>query len=765
MIVEQRIGRVQRLASEHAHVSIFNIMLRATFEEYIVGRLMEKLQMASHAIGDIEALLQGSDIGDGDEDGTAKFEDRILKLVLAALAGKNVDEETRLQEQSIEEAKAELERGEETINSLLGSMDGAEYVGPRAPTLPEVVRSMDAREFTLTALTTLGAHLTPKGPNLYVAEENGGREHIRFDEHAAPDVRSTLYAPGSAAFQRLVGRMIATGIHDVEDLDSNPDRRSEEIAREWIEGFGANPKGVELREAQRCFSGTALVRVRATVAHDSYERLVEVPCPDEEHRGAVARSALGPIPKTIEDPKSLGLDTEKVISTAALDEAIAEFSRFYLERREQEMQAAGDDERKRKKLQDEFTPRLDMTLVGLEGKLHRDIKVQAQYAFDGEWRYDSLLTISPSTGKVIDAPELGQCSKSGRTVPRSCLAECAVTGGQVLRHALVESAISGRLALPEFTGVCTLSSKLVLNDELEPSSVTGKPVASALLKTSALSGKRAEPEHFRRCAFTDTEVLAAELAVSEISGKPYRIDEQMHSAASSKAGHKREFIVCHETRQPIAASEVEKCEVTGSLVRPGVLERCDVTRKRVLPSELDRCTITGKRALKRLLVSSSVSQELLLKDMAIRSSTGKHCTPAEARLCFWSGRISHPDDLRICALTGLPIHIDFATPGGTPRLQPLAEMLDGVRRSADEAPRWENIAGRVTAALKGGKCKVEAAALSPAKQHLATCAEVSTFLGMRVQQVGAVYVLADNAVIGRIATGKRGPKGWMERPH
>ena len=52
MIVEQRIGRIQRLASEHASVCIFSIILRGTFEEYIVGRLMEKLQMASHAIGE-----------------------------------------------------------------------------------------------------------------------------------------------------------------------------------------------------------------------------------------------------------------------------------------------------------------------------------------------------------------------------------------------------------------------------------------------------------------------------------------------------------------------------------------------------------------------------------------------------------------------------------------------------------------------------------------------------------------------------------------
>src|SRR5438105_10946080 len=60
MIVEQRIGRIQRLASEHARVGIFNIMLKGTFEEFIVGRLLEKLQMAASAIGDVEALLGGS---------------------------------------------------------------------------------------------------------------------------------------------------------------------------------------------------------------------------------------------------------------------------------------------------------------------------------------------------------------------------------------------------------------------------------------------------------------------------------------------------------------------------------------------------------------------------------------------------------------------------------------------------------------------------------------------------------------------------------
>jgi hypothetical protein len=65
--------------------------------------------------------------------------------------------------------------------------------------------------------------------------------------------------------------------------------------------------------------------------------------------------------------------------------------------------------------------------------------------------------------------------------------------------------------------------------------------------------------------------------------------------------------------------------------------------------------------------------------------------------------------------------------------------------------------------LKVGKCKIEAAALSPVKQHLATCAKASSYFGMRVRQVGAVYAVRERRIVGRIASGKRGRQGWVER--
>jgi len=179
------------------------------------------------------------------------------------------------------------------------------------------------------------------------------------------------------------------------------------------------PTAVEIAEVQRCFEGMALVRVRATVAHDSYERLVEVACSPAEPPGQSGRSGLGPLPHIIENPSVLGLNIDSLADAAQLDEAIAEFSRFYLERRAQEMQAAGRDERKRKKLEEEFTPRLDMTLVALEGKLHRQLEVKAQYKLDAASEYRSTLTVIPHTGGFADAPELSICAQSGRTVPKA----------------------------------------------------------------------------------------------------------------------------------------------------------------------------------------------------------------------------------------------------------------------------------------------------------------------------------------------------------
>lgn len=760
MIVEQRIGRVQRLASEHAHVSIFNIMLRGTFEEYIVGRLTEKLQMASHAIGDIESLLQGADVADEDGDGATGFEEKILELVLSALRGKNVEEEMRLAEASIANAKATLEREEANINSMLGNAEGVEYVGPRAPKLPGAERSMELKDFTLAALKELGAAVSPHPPNLYAAEKDGRREYIRFEQPEPPMVRSTLYAPQSAAFQRLVDQIVATGVHRVDDADREPDGRNVEVARAWVQSFGAMPRETTLRSVRRGFNGNALLRVRATVAHDSYERLVDVICSRTDHSVVSGREGLAPLPSTIDRPATLGLSVDSLVRAAEQDPYIAEFCRFYLERRAQEVEAAVNDERKKKKLEDEFTPSLSISLVGAEGVLDRHLVTRVVYAFDSGPAYEDTIGVVPSSGKIVEAPEFRRCARLDRLVPTTCLEKCDVSGVEVVRHYLTKSEITGRFVLPEHSVVCAHSGKRVVKDEAGVSSVTGKLVANVFLGTSPVSGSKAEMEHFSRCAFTNTEVLKSELNTSQLSGKAYLAHEEMRSAITGKTGHRSEFTTCHETRQPIALSEAEVCEVTGKEVRPGILERCAVTKKRVLPVELERCAISSKRALKRFLVTSSLSHARVLEEYAVRAASGSYCTVLEAQTCSWSGRKCHPEDLRVCELTGLTVHHGFIAERGPVRLRPLVEMLDGHGKSADATEVWSAVAARISAGQGGSKARIEAATLSPSRQLLAVSCETRTLLGFRVRQIGAVCDLSGNRLIGRYTEGKRRSDGW-----
>jgi hypothetical protein len=229
---------------------------------------------------------------------------------------------------------------------------------------------------------------------------------------------------------------------------------------------------------------------------------------------------------------------------------------------------------------------------------------------------------------------------------------------------------------------------------------------------------------------------------------------------SGMTGHKSEFIACHETRQPLLPSEAERCGVTGKLVRPGILENCAASGKSVLPAELEVSTVSGKRALRNLLVPSSISGARFLEAESIRSAYGKFCAPSEAKRCQWSGDAVHPDDIRTCALLGLPVHFQFMTEQ-TRRLKVVEELLSGTRRTADGNERWEEIRAKAVSAMKGGKCRVDAATLSPDGRSLAISAEVKSLLGLRTQYAGMLYSLDQNAIIGHVALVKRDGKAGL----
>ena len=754
MIVEQRIGRVQRLGSEHKNVVIYNVMLAGTFEEYIVGRLMTKLQMATDAIGDIESLLEASGVGDGEEG--AGLDEKIRELVVAALAGRDMVAAAEKIARSIDAAKKTLEEEKANIDVTLGAMDGYEYVGPKIPTLEKVQPSMEFEHFLRAAFASLGGTVNDIAPGVMRVTIKGAPEYVRLREDAGADhAKAPLYRPGSPAFLRLVDRVTTSGLHQVQDTEEEPRRKAEELADGWVSGFSGTLREVTVLGAQRRFEGNAIARVRATTGHDSYERLVTIACKPSDHIQATA--ALDALPELLQQPEVTGVNAARILDEAHRDPNVVEFNRFYLERRETELRAAGNDARKRKKLEDDFTPQINATLVALDGQVSRRVNLKVSYQLDGA-SYESVLVIAPSDARIETAPALERCALADLTVPADCLAACALSGTRAMKHRLARSEVSGRYALPEHLLHCSLSGKSLLIDEAGMSDITNAVVDSALLKTCAVTSRKGEPAHFGTCAFTKADVLNEQLGESEVSGKPYRLDQEAASALSGTRGHAQEFVRCQETKRLLLPREAERCAKTGKIVAPDVLQPCAVTGKRVLPGELRASSVSSKRVLPEYLVTSSVSNAVFLEEEGIRSAYGKFCAPIEAKRCHWSGAAGHPDDIRTCSLLGLAVHFQYLTEGSN-RLQAVEELLAGTRRTTDSRERWNDFYPSVTGALKTSKCHIEAGQLSPDGGKLGLAVEVKSMLGLRTQHAGMLYSLADDAILGHIAVVKRDGRG------
>jgi hypothetical protein len=753
MIVEQRIGRIQRLASEHATVCIFNLILKGTFEEIIVGRLMEKLQLASQAIGDIESLLEATDLES--DDTSDNFQEKIRKLVVASLEGKDTIQDIQKTEKSIAEAISELRAEREHIDDILGKQEEINLPEPICPKLSTPHHSIEQEKFTTLALKLFNQ-------NKYLREglfNQGMQDSVMCPhetERNAGDIIGVCNSNQSKLikFNQLVIQVTKHGLHFLNDSDSDALDKAKLMAEKWVDNFGAIYVSSDIEDIKRNLFGTVLLRVRLTVAFDSYEKLIEL-----KHNPFIADNFIKindliPLEPLIDNISLLRLSRDSIQSEVVQDKDVSEFCRYYNDRKNYELSSAEGDINKQRKIENDYSPNIDTTIVSVIGDIKRQVKIKIAYEVGAGNTYCSTLVLLPFLNDIISSPNINRCVVSERLVPSDCLEPCQISGKIVLKHLLVHSEISNRKALPNYTVYCSHTGKRLLVDEVGKSDVTGKSVALAYLKKSVLSGKLAEHEYFGTCAFTSCLVLNSELAISQISGKRYRFDEEISSIISGKKGHKQEFIICTETGQPLLANESAQCEITRKIVVPWMLESCDETNKIVLKSELAKCSITGKKVLKSLLVNSSISQLPLLETLAIRSDSGLFCTPPEARECLWSSILHHPIDLRVCQLTGIEIYHIYVTDGNMPCSKVFLSLLNGFKLKSDYTESWKMIADHVGSLIDSGHCIVKAAELSPSGQCLAVYFEIKRWMGLKVIKAGLFYSLSEHSIIGHIAKTK-----------
>ncbi len=746
MVVEQRIGRVQRLGSRHEFVNIYNLVLSGTFDEYIVGRLMEKLQMASHAIGDIDALLETSGLSDG-EDAGAGVEEQIRRLVLSSLQGQDVDQAAQQSANSIELAQKTLAEQEKTINSLLGDMDDSGIVGPRSPDLPQLKRSMSAREFALKALTSLGGELL-LGANHTGSLKLGGRTISVALDGAPEDLEGYVnYRPGGTAFDRLTEHLSKPAVHLVQIHHPGEFDRLRSTVSDWVKQFSGSVTNVSRKSFLASFSGSADIRAKAFVAHDSYETIISVPCQKADHVSVFDISGIkNPI---VENAEQLGMHLGMLGEAVMADPGISEFCRFYSERRDDELRAANGDDRKVRKLDDEFTPRVESILIGATGETELTCEVEVTYRIASNREYRSKMLLDSRGTKILEAPGLEMCSVTSSKVPAEALGYCTISGKRCLDELLVTSEFTGAKMLPEFAVKCAVSGKVAARAETEVSSTTGLTVHTSNLRTSALSGSKAELSECVTCDFTNSIVLKSEALKSDFSHRLLRSDRARKSSVTGKVGDESEIRTCRFSGNTFLPGEGKKCELTNEEVAPGALARCSVSGKMVLPSELLKCAVTGAVGLKEHMVRSSVSDDTLLRSIARESLKGTYCAPNEERYCLWSNALWHPDDLGKCSISACVVHSDYLI-GDPPELEDYRTFITTNYLSQDGKRFWGLIEGDIRTLTGNKDTEVVTALLSPGEKTLACRATLRSFFGLRKKVVTFLYSLEERKIKGKL---------------
>lgn len=652
MVMEQRIGRIQRLASTHESVVIVNLVMANSVEERVVERLIQKLQVIAETIGDIETILESAG-----QDDDSSFEDMIRKLVVASLTGQDIEQATKAAAASIELAKARMQEERGAINEVFGPSKPNEPLGPKPPKLEPLKPSVPPDQFVMRALAAEGAMLRPRADDtIDVIRSGQANERITFKPEVAEQNGGgvfmgnapRLYLPGRPGFERLVQRWLQRGGHALRDLATEKQAAVEDTASSWCSTVpDATFRQANIVSSKRQVTGTVTCRVKAANGVDSLEKLVTLP------------AAMTTDPELAKHLESLPISTETLSADRAFDGAeglvsrsvtsdpdVKEFCRFYDARRTDELSRAGHDSRQRHKIETDFGPKVFADVVALSGARFETVVANVHFVLDGHYPYSVELELLPVANRVISEPIRRRCVLTERDLPRACLGVCELTGSFATAHMLVQSSVSKRLALPTHTVQCSVSGDTLLSDEAWQSDVTGRIAKITLFRQSPISQRKGLDDEFAVCEFTDEEVLVDELKASHVSGKKYRIDEEEVSS-SGVSGHQSEFVRCSETGEALLPEQVGSSALSGKRVRVDLLVASQKPPHRLgTQSETVTCAISGATLLKDEVVASLVSGRLMDRDLAAHSDeNGLVCLPEELVTCAITGKKLLPDEV------------------------------------------------------------------------------------------------------------------------
>ena len=680
MIVEQRIGRIQRLGSTHRHVIVYNLVAEGTIEERVVGRLIERLQMIAHSVGDIESILEAMQM---EEDSFATI---VRDMVIQAAQGQDVELDQQLRLESIERAQQEYRSSQELVDSTLGEPGGPSDIGPRLPILTRIRRTVSAEQFVLGALGTEGTIDPPDAGRDEYQQVVKGRveERFTFDEAVAEHHGAgatfgnpvRFYQPGNVHFERLVENWVNRAGHFISDLRPSTKVDAEKLMRAWCDKLeGAKFISAKVTVAERQFQGTVTVRAQSYNGVDRYEKLLhEEFTPDGIDPVSGDRNSVHQQVRETLRPNDLLTGRPGFVTAAAeADNDIREFRQFYAARLDEERSRAAGEPALRARVEQDNTVILRAEAAAIEGSIfdRATVRVRFDLGPKGErGRYELDIVCVPASGQILNEPTRRRCSVTALTAPRPCLAIRASTGQPVLSHlstisgttGLTELAseleccgITGTLALPAELATCSVTSiralrtrmvdcgvngGWVLDREVGWSDFSGRPADPNVMFRSDLSShRRGLPDERRVCSVTNQTLLPDEVDTSIVSGRIARLDLLLASEVSRRLAFENEFVRCGESGVRLLPDEVEHCEITNQVIdrRLGTrsefsgawgltsrMGRCAESNWNALPAELGVCALTGLTVELGLLVQCPVTDRMVMRDRTgVCSETGE----------------------------------------------------------------------------------------------------------------------------------------------
>ncbi|MSR41657.1 MAG: DEAD/DEAH box helicase [Phycisphaerales bacterium] len=581
MKVEQRIGRIQRLGSKHGAVEILNVVSEGTFDEYLVGLLMTKLQTVAQTVGDIEAVLESTNLDD-----EVSFETAMFSMVMRSLRGQDVKKARLEMEQSWTEAKTTLAQQEKSIDDTLGQLDALHSVGAKLPDLVQPTPTMTAREFVSEALRAEGARVLESATDQFeYVDASGAIVRATHGERAEIGVRR--FAPGHADFERLCERWVARDHSrlSIGDAVSAEDART--AVTSWCSAFPVacemQLEEIESVTAEDGFDGEVVVRWRGSNRHDAFETLLRI---------AVGNSATVAAPNALPCTETLtARDLPIAVLRAATvapqeDASVREFLRFYAERADEE--AARAERGRERVVREEYTPIVEQEVVALHGVLSKGFDVRVRLSAKNKRMHATLrcsregaqhVRVSDASGKPLERCAITQCD-----VPSEWMAASSQSGTRALAHLLQPCAITGVTLLPSEGEVSAVSQKFVRTSECAASAVTGK---------------RAHRTELVEDHATRELLFPSEAETSDFSSQRYRLGSMRSSVvAPTKRGGADECVPCALSGIPLFPREGEQCKVTRQFVDARLLTKEDRGGRLCLASLVSRCAWSGRVILK-----------------------------------------------------------------------------------------------------------------------------------------------------------------------